>query len=203
MTRSEKAMPLDAIVLAAGASSRFSGGKLLAPWGDGVLLDGALSAAFAAPAEAVTVVWGADAGVPAATEAFAARVGQAGRLRLVHAGRFAEGMAESLKAGVASLPSGSSGAFIFLGDMPQIPHAVLPRLAEALTRGAVAAAPLFEGRRGHPVLFGASLFPALLNLAGDEGARAVLGKLGDRLALIETPDRGVMFDVDWVADLDG
>ena len=201
MTRSEKAMPLDAIVLAAGASSRFSGGKLLAPWGDGVLLDGALSAAFAAPAEAVTVVWGADAGVPAATEAFAARVGQAGRLRLVHAGRFAEGMAESLKAGVASLPSGSSGAFIFLGDMPRIAPGVATGLAEALIGGAAAAVPVFEGRRGHPVLFGRALYPALLALSGDRGAASVLSALGPDLALIDSPDDGVLFDVDRPEDL--
>jgi len=194
---------LEAIVLAAGAGARFGGGKLTAPWRGAPLIDGALAAAFAAPARSVNVVTGADPLVGPAARQFAEAAGGASRLRLVHAADHAQGMAASLRAGVAALASDTAGAFIFLGDMPQIPHAVLPRLAEALTRGAVAAAPLFEGRRGHPVLFGASLFPALLNLAGDEGARAVLGKLGDRLALIETPDRGVMFDVDWVADLDG
>ena len=45
VTGTAKTMRLDAIVLAAGASLRFGGGKLLAPWGEGVLLDGALAAA--------------------------------------------------------------------------------------------------------------------------------------------------------------
>ncbi|MBF9232672.1 NTP transferase domain-containing protein [Microvirga alba] len=42
-----------ALVLAAGEGSRFGGRKLLAPWGRGISLDGALEAAFAAPVESV------------------------------------------------------------------------------------------------------------------------------------------------------
>ena len=196
-----KAMRLDAIVLAAGASSRFSGGKLLAPWADGVLLDGALGAALASPAQTVTVVWGADPRVPAAAEAFAARAGQPHRLLLVNADRHAEGMAESLKAGVASLAAESAGVFIFLGDMPRVGPDVAPALAKAFTDGAAAAAPTFEGRRGHPVLFGSALYPALLGLSGDRGAASVLADLGDGLILVASLDGGVQFDVDRPQDL--
>ena len=57
---------LEAVVLAAGSGSRFGGGKLLAAWGAGVLLEGALAAAFAAPVRGVTVVIGADAEAVAA-----------------------------------------------------------------------------------------------------------------------------------------
>jgi molybdenum cofactor cytidylyltransferase len=52
------------------------------------------------------------------------------------------------------------------------------------------------------VLFSAALFPQLLALSGDEGARQVLKSLGDRLTLIDTDDPGVLFDVDRPADLD-
>ena len=192
---------LDAIVLCAGAGSRFGGGKLLAPWGDGLLLEGALAAAFAAPVRTVSVVWGADRGVPAAAEAFAARVGGTDRLRLVHAERHAEGMAASLKAGVEGLDVGSEGAFVFLGDMPRIPAKVAGALADAIAAGAPAAAPAFAGRRGHPVLFTSALYPALLDLSGDRGAAPVLAGLGVRLALVAAADDGVLFDVDRPDDL--
>jgi molybdenum cofactor cytidylyltransferase len=195
------ATPLEAIVLAAGASSRFSGGKLLAPWGDGVLLDGALATAFAAPARFVSVVWGADERAPAAAEAFATRIGASDRLRLVHSERHTEGMAESLKAGVASLATDCAGGFVFLGDMPRIAPVVAGLLADALDPGVLAAAPTFGGRRGHPVLFSAALFPALLSLSGDRGAASVLADLGDALALVAAPDDGVLFDVDRPEDL--
>ncbi len=55
--------------------------------------------------------------------------------------------------------------------------------------------------RGNPVLIGQALFPQLLALAGDAGARVVLQGLGDRLALVEAPDDGVLFDVDEPGDL--
>jgi len=194
-------MSFEAIVLAAGASSRFAGGKLLAPWGDGVLLDGALAAAFAAPVQSVSVVWGADARVPAAATAFAARTGEGHRLRLIHAERHAEGMAESLKAGVASLEFQCAGGFVFLGDMPQIAPTIAAMLKDALADGALATAPTFAGQRGHPVLFSAALFPALLSLSGDRGAASVLSGLGDKLTLVASPDDGVLRDVDRPGDL--
>ena len=189
---------LEVIVLAAGSGSRFGGRKLLAPWGEGVLLDAALAAAFAAPARSVTVVTGADAEAVAATaRAFDARV------RIVHARDHAEGMGASLRAAIASLPADAAGAFVFLGDMPRVPAAVLGNLAEALAAGAPAAAPVFAGRRGNPVLLGRELFPDLLKLTGDAGARAVLQGLGERLALVDAPDDGVLFDVDQPGDLAG
>lgn len=193
---------LEAIVLAAGSGSRFGGGKLLAPFGGGVLLDGALAAAFAAPARTVTVVTGAEAdAVAAAARAFAEWIGQSARLSVVHAPQHAEGMGASLRTGVASLTSDAQGVFVFLGDMPRTPVSILPALAAAVSRGASAAAPVYAGRRGNPVLLGATLFPDVLTLQGDAGARTILQGLGDRLALIDAPDDGVLFDVDRPGDL--
>jgi len=192
---------LEAVVLAAGAARRFGGGKLTAPYGDGVLLDGALAAAFAAPVRGVTVVTGTDAlAVEAAARAYAGRTGQASRLRIVHAPAHAEGMAASLRAGIASLPPDAEGAFVFLGDMPRVPAAVLAPLADRLAAGDLCAAPTFQGRRGHPTAFARDLFPDLLALTGDEGARKVLQRVGP--ALVEASDDGVLFDVDQAADLE-
>jgi molybdenum cofactor cytidylyltransferase len=187
---------LEAVVLAAGSGSRFGGGKLLAAWDAGVLLEGALAAAFAAPVRSVTVVIGADAdAVAAAVLAFDPRA------MIVHAPDYAEGMGASLRTGIASLPADADGVFVFLGDMPRVPASVLPRMAQALIDGALAAAPVYHGRRGNPVLLDRTLFPQLLALTGDAGARGVLQSLGDRLALVESPDDGVLFDVDERGDL--
>jgi len=194
---------LEAIILAAGAGARFGGGKLTAPWRGGVLLDGALGSAFAAPVRRVTVVWGADARVAEAARAFAAAADAGERLHLVHAEHHADGLSASLRAGIEALGPDCAGAFVFLGDMPKIPVAVLARLAEALARGALAAAPRFAGRRSHPLLFSAALLGELTTLAGDKGAAGVLDRLGDGLVLIPAPDDGVLFDVDRPADLGG
>ncbi|MDP3659894.1 nucleotidyltransferase family protein [Phenylobacterium sp.] len=192
----------EAIVLAAGSGSRFGGGKLLAPWKAGLLIEAALGAAFAAPVERVIVVTGADAErVARAARDFAERIRRAGDLKLVRAADHAEGMGASLRTAAAEVSSQAAGVFVFLGDMPRIPHAVLGPLAQAVRDGAAAAAPVFAGKRGHPALIGRALLPGLLTLQGDAGARGVLGALGPRLALVEAPDDGVLFDVDAPDDL--
>ncbi len=192
---------LEAIVLAAGLGSRFGGGKLTATWRGRMLIEGALRAAIAAPVMTVRVVWGADEDVPTAAKAFFEGRGEAMRLTLVHAERYARGLSASLKAGIASLPPDCAGVYLFLGDMPRIPTRVLEPLAEALAGGALAAAPTFDGQRGHPVLFSRALFADLMALDGDKGAGALLAKLApDQLALVPAPDDGVLYDVDLPSD---
>ena len=184
---------IHALVLAAGSGSRFGGGKLMAPWRGGVLLDGALDAAFAAPVDAVHVVVGADLAIGAHARARGAEI--------VEAQDHALGLSASLRAGVAALPEGAAGVLVFLGDMPRVPHAILAPLVEAIASGAVAAVPVFEGMIGNPAALSASLFPQLLALEGDRGARALIESLGEAVVRIPAPDAGILFDVDRPDDL--
>jgi molybdenum cofactor cytidylyltransferase len=186
-----------ALVLAAGLGSRFGGRKLLSPWRGGVLLDGALGAALGAPVEAVTVIVGAQAAdVATAARAFADARGQTNRLQVVDARDYAQGLSASLIAGLAAVPAEAPGVLVFLGDMPLVAAATAARLAEALTAGAVAAAPVFQGVRGNPVALSRALFGPLMNLTGDRGARGLLDQLGEQVVLIEAEDDGVLLDVD-------
>ena len=182
---------LGAIVLAAGEAKRFGGNKLSSTWGEGMLVDGALAAAAAAPVETIVVVTGADA---LAKQRIAAHPDP--RMRAVYNPGYETGMAGSLKMGVSALPKGLHGAFILLGDMPRIPHDIFEPLVQALLNGAPAAAPSFGGERGHPVLLAAGILDELMQLEGDTGAGAILRLLGPQLKLIPTGDDGVLFDVD-------
>jgi molybdenum cofactor cytidylyltransferase len=184
-----------AIILAAGSGSRFGGGKLMAPWRGGVLIDGALDAAFAAPVGAVHVVVGADPAVADRCRARGAHV--------VEAKDHALGLSASLKAGIAGLPEDAAGALVLLGDMPRVPHAVLGPLVAAVRAGALAAAPAFEGKLGNPAALSAALFPKVMALQGDRGARSLIEGLGEALVRIPAPDAGILFDVDKPSDLHG
>jgi molybdenum cofactor cytidylyltransferase len=191
----------EAILLAAGSGRRFGGGKLLAPWRGRPLIEASLVAAFAAPVRRVILVTGAELEVGEVARECAERNKQSARLSVVHAPDHAEGMGASLRTGAAALDPRCAGAFVFLGDMPAIPHDIGPRLALALADGALAAAPTFRGRRGHPALFSAVLIPDLARAFGDEGARRVLQSLRDRLALVETDSPGIFTDIDTPQDL--
>jgi molybdenum cofactor cytidylyltransferase len=191
----------DAVILAAGAGRRFGGRKLRAPFEGRPLLAGALDAAFAAPARLVLLVTDGDPELTRIARDHAGALGRADDLEVIVAADAAEGMGASLRTAVAALPSDSGGAFVFLGDMPRVPPSLARDLARALRPGVDAVAPCFAGKRGHPVLFGRACYPAQRSLGGDVGAREVLAALGERLALIDGPDDGVLFDVDRPEDL--
>ena len=123
-----------------------------------------------------------------------------GRLRLRRAPRAEEGMGASLSAGIdAAMPA--DAVFVFLADMPAIPPTIASRLAQRLMSDVDAVAPIWRGRRGHPVLFGPAVLSKLASFSADEGARGVLAHLGERLALVEAPDAGVLLDIDTPGDL--
>ena len=187
-----------AIVLAAGASSRFraAGGgdstKLVAPLAGRPLVRHAVEAALASHARPILVVTGHDrAAVEAALEGLA--------LQFAHNGAYAQGLASSLKTGVAALPGDVAGALILLGDMPAVTPALIDRLIAAFDQrpDALAAAPMRDGRRGNPVLLSRALFPAIAKLNGDEGARMLLDNAGSgRMIEVDVSGIGSVLDVD-------
>lgn len=192
---------LDAIVLAAGAGARFGGAKLLAPLNGAPLVAGALLTALLSPARRVFVAVGADPALHKAIKGTAERLVASERLVLVEVDNPAEGMGGSLRAAARALPDDTSGAFVFLGDMPSIDPGTPARLVRALDGPRRVVAPTYLGRRGHPVLFGADWLPALRALSGDEGARALLESAGAQLARIPVEDPGIHLDVDRPEDL--
>jgi molybdenum cofactor cytidylyltransferase len=193
---------LAAIVLAAGAASRYraSGGpersKLVATFRGEPLVRAAVKAALAADLAVVVVTGHARAEVEAALDGL--------EITWAHNPDFATGLASSLKAGVAALPEDVGGALALLGDMPLVSPNVLARLADAFAARpeALAAIPIFAGRRGNPVLLARALFGEVAKLQGDEGARRLL-KTADaaRIVEVEFDDEAVTLDVDTPQDL--
>ncbi|WP_338459633.1 nucleotidyltransferase family protein [Pseudomonas sp. TE3-3-F2023] len=108
----------------------------------------------------------------------------------------ASGMGHSLAAGARSLGNSQAQAVaILLGDMPWIESATLRRLAEAASASTIVL-PHHAGQQGHPVIFGRDFWPALGQLAGDEGARSVVQAHRDRCVVVDVEDAGVLLDVD-------
>lgn len=104
-----------------------------------------------------------------------------------------EGQGRSIACGIEAATA-AHGWLIALADMPAVAPTTVRALVQALQDGAMTAAPVFRGQRGHPVAFAASLMTRLLALTGDVGARAVLVAHPPRL--IEVDDPGVLYDVD-------
>lgn len=112
------------------------------------------------------------------------------------------GMGHSLAWGVASAARlfDPKALLVTLGDMPFVQPATVARLADIAGSPKALAAPVYQGKRGHPVLFGSHWFEALGRSAGDRGAEAVL-RDNPSLTLLEVSDPGVLRDIDLPTDL--
>lgn len=181
-------MNLVALVLAAGSARRFGSDKLSALLDGEPLVAHAIRAARAAPVDRVIVV--ARPGL---------QLGEWPGSPPVDVIRIAsDAMSTSLKAGIAAA-AGADGAFVFLGDMPRVPHGEAACLA-AMLESAYAALPRHQGRPGHPVLLSAWAFPDIAGLAGDTGAGPLL-KHRDDLVFHDCATPAILLDVDRPEDL--
>jgi len=191
MAREQKIIA--AILLAAGAGMRFGGEKLLHPLEDGVAIAAhAARNLLAATSDVVAVVRWGDFPLYDMLE-------QEGCQVTMFQGA-ARGMGASLAHGVAQ-SRGADGWIVALADMPRIAPGTVRMVITAVQQGALIAAPVYKGERGHPVGFGATLRDELLKLDGDQGARALVERHRDSIQLIECDDPGILFDVDRKSDL--
>ncbi len=199
-----------AIILAGGFGRRMAGhgsaSKLLADVGGQPMVRRPTRAALDAGLSPVIVVTG-----HAAAEIEAALAGLP--IRTARSAAPDEGMASSIRAGIAAVPAECQGAAVLLGDMPGVTADHLGRLIDAFRATPDApdapdfiVAPTCGGRRGNPVLWPRSLFRELLGVTGDVGGRDVLRRHADRLVTVPMDGcrdggRGVLDDIDTPDDL--
>ncbi len=181
------------IVLAAGESTRFGLPKQLLDWKGKPFVRHATETALHAGLEPVVVVTGFHhADVESCLKDLP--------VMIVHNVDYAQGQSFSIKAGIAALPADTGAAVFLLADQPQIPGEVIRALTEAHARSlSPILAPLVrEERRANPVLFDKAAFPALLQLTGDVGGRAIFDKF--RVEYLPWHDDILLFDVDQPED---
>ncbi|MFA6312712.1 MAG: methylmalonyl Co-A mutase-associated GTPase MeaB [Sterolibacterium sp.] len=184
-----------ALVLAAGRSSRMGGSnKLFARVGGIALALRARNAALASRAVCVIVVSGFEADKLTALLA-------SPRVSIVHNPDFAQGMAGSLRRGIAALPADIDGVVVLLADMPRINAAHIDVLIDAYAASDSIIAPTQRGRRGNPILWPRRYFEEMQGIDGDMGARELLTLHADAIVALEMADDAIFTDVDTPEDL--
>jgi CTP:molybdopterin cytidylyltransferase MocA len=161
-----------AVVLAAGASTRFGSPK------QRILLEPVLERVGASSVDDLVVVLGAyDVETTA---------------RVVRCPDWERGPGASLRCGLRALPETAEAAVVVLADGPDLNPAAVDRVIEAWRRsGEEVLAASYGGHRGHPVLVARSAWDRV----PDEGARP-LGAV-----LVACDDLGAPGDVDFADDL--
>lgn len=110
---------------------------------------------------------------------------------------FEEGMASSLRTGVAALQAIASGVLILLADMPLISASHLRKLLEtfAETGGKCVVRAVSGDVRGNPVILPRATFDAIATLQGDVGARQIIAESGLPVVDVNIGDAALL-DVD-------
>ena len=186
---------LNAIILAAGLSSRMGELKAAMPLGTDTVLDLCIDLFKTCGIEDLVVVTGHRR---EETGAIAERAGA----RVVYNPDFAAGMYSSIKTGVRHLVNTSDGFFLLPVDIPLVRPGTIRLLARSFSvTPAAITYPIFGGRRGHPPLIGRDLLPAILDEEHPEdGLRSLLqtfeNQNPEQVADVPVPDGNILFDMD-------
>jgi molybdenum cofactor cytidylyltransferase len=180
------------VVLAAGTSSRLGGPgpKQLLELGDRPLVQHAVDAAAAAGLDEILIVTGHEADDVEAALSLPANA------RAIRNPSFAEGMAGSLRAGLASADSTSEAAVILLADQPGVSADAIRSVVAAFRRsGSPFVLARYRDRSGHPIVIGRDAWSLLQELEGDVGARDVIAAHPELVVSVEV-DGPIPADVD-------
>lgn len=172
-----------ALVLAGGASRRMGEPKLLLPAPRGNLLQQTVHQALEAGNVRVAVI---------AAEGGPLRREQAEGLTVewLTTAQADRGLGASLAAGVRQLEERHLPAAIqiLLGDQPETSPEAVRQTAEGFAQtGAGIVQTRYDDRPAHPVLFAAQLFPELMALDGDAGAKELLQQYKDQILEVKIP----------------
>jgi molybdenum cofactor cytidylyltransferase len=188
-----EAATLHVIVLAAGASTRFGSPKQVAQVHGRPMLHLAVARAVEVAGGSVTVVLGANAAQ------LAPLLRHTGASMVINRD-WTEGMASSVRAGIARVPAAADGALLMLADQPAVTADDLRRLVSVWHRQPQCiVAAHYAGTAGVPALFPREDFPALSALRGDAGARVLLQRGGDRIVRVALHSAAI--DIDTPEDL--
>jgi molybdenum cofactor cytidylyltransferase len=180
---------LAAVILSGGASSRMGSPKALLPYQGRPFLEHLLEVTAHRQIGARRVVLGAHA----------EPIAKAVNLKpdeIVINEDWEKGQLSSIQAALRTLPPDTDGMLLCLIDHPLISSALVQDLIEQFykTKKPIVL-PVYEGRRGHPVIFSAALYDELLRAPLETGARAVVWAHQTEVEEVQTNEEGCVLNL--------
>jgi molybdenum cofactor cytidylyltransferase len=182
---------LSAVILSGGASQRMGSPKALLPYQGRPFLEHLIAVTSHPKIGARRIVLGAHAELIADTVRLAAD-------EVVINAEWDKGQLSSIQTGIRSLPAGTDGMILCLIDHPLISATLVDELIERFYSGPTMppiALPVYQGKRGHPVIFSSGVFEELMTAPPEQGARSVVWAHAGEVAEVVTSEQGCVLNL--------
>jgi len=181
---------INAIILAAGQSQRMGKLKPLLRFNDKTFLEQIISVLKLSYVDRITVVLGPEA------ETIKESVDLTGANIVINK-NYKKGQLSSLIAAIKKMPQQTDAILVCLVDNPFITEQVVNKIiCKFKETNNPIIVPVFNKKRGHPVLFSRSLFNELTNAPQEQGARYVLYSNEEKILEVETSESGILIGID-------
>jgi molybdenum cofactor cytidylyltransferase len=183
-----------AIILAAGESKRMGFPKMLLTFNGRTMLENVIGVVKNSSVNNTLIVLGSD------------------KEKLIHLvekmsvkhccnDNYKDGMLSSVKCGFRNLPSGINAVLVFQGDQPLISQKSVNMVIEEYKKsGKGIVIPVYDKKRGHPVLIDIKYRDEIEKLDNREGLRLLAYKFSDDVLEVEANDSGILKDFDTYED---
>lgn len=183
-----------AIILAAGESKRMGKPKLLLPFGAKTIIETVIDSVIKSDIDEVMVVLGSNA------ENIAEKIRNYPLITTVNP-NFRDGMLSSIQWGFEAITEDTKAVLIMLGDQPLIPSSVINRIIEAYGQtGKGIILPVYNKRRGHPILIALKYRAEIKQINPNTGLRALIHNHTEDILEIDVNAPGILKDIDTVED---
>ena len=180
---------INAIILAAGESKRMTKPKPLLTFGDHTFLEQIISVLKLSNVDRITVVLGAQA------ETVKKSI-DLSETNIVINKDYSKGQLSSLIVAIEYTPKETEAILVCLVDMPFITKEVVDEIISKFKQAnSPIIVPVYNKKRGHPVLFSKSLFNELTNAPQEQGARYVLYSNEEKILELDTPESGILVGI--------